>query len=120
MIGRVMRIALGMFVLVGFLAAIPVAPARTQTTEEVDALSAQAIDFYNQGQYIEGINVAERALGLAERLHGPEHIEVGRLLNLLASLFDALGRYADAEPLYRRTLAIAEKVLGPTPVVWAP
>ena len=34
-------------------------------------------------------------------------------LNNLAELYDAQGRYADAEPLYKRSLAIREKALGP-------
>jgi hypothetical protein len=35
------------------------------------------------------------------------------LLNNLGGLFSAQGRLAEAEPLYRRSLAIREKVLGP-------
>ncbi len=34
-------------------------------------------------------------------------------LNNLALLYDAQGKYADAEPLYKRALAIVEKALGP-------
>ena len=34
-------------------------------------------------------------------------------LNSLAVLYDEQGRYADAEPLYKRSLAINEKALGP-------
>ena len=34
-------------------------------------------------------------------------------LNNLAELYRAQGRYADAEPLLKRSLAIYEKVLGP-------
>ena len=34
-------------------------------------------------------------------------------LNNLAELYRAQGRYADAEPLYKRSLAICEKALGP-------
>ncbi len=34
-------------------------------------------------------------------------------LNNLAALYQAQGRYAEAEPLYRRSLAIVEKALGP-------
>ncbi len=34
-------------------------------------------------------------------------------LNNLAELYHAQGRYADAEPIFRRSLAIKEKVLGP-------
>ena len=34
-------------------------------------------------------------------------------LNILALLYRAQGRYAQAEPLYNRSLAIREKTLGP-------
>ena len=34
-------------------------------------------------------------------------------LNNLAVLYDNQGRYAEAEPLYKRSLAIREKALGP-------
>ena len=36
-----------------------------------------------------------------------------RSLNNLARLYDDQGRYAEAEPLYKRALAIREKALGP-------
>jgi tetratricopeptide (TPR) repeat protein len=36
----------------------------------------------------------------------------------LAALYDAQGKYAEAEPLYHRSLAIYEKALGPShPIV---
>jgi tetratricopeptide (TPR) repeat protein len=35
-------------------------------------------------------------------------------LNNLAGLYQAMGAYAKAEPLYQRALAIREKALGPT------
>ena len=38
---------------------------------------------------------------------------MGRSLNDLALLYEAQGRYAEAEPLYKRALAIDEKALGP-------
>ncbi len=38
---------------------------------------------------------------------------MGTSLNNLASLYDAQGRYAEAEPLNKRALAILEKALGP-------
>ena len=39
-------------------------------------------------------------------------------LNNLAILYVDLGRYAEAEPLYRRSLAIQEKQLGATTPTW--
>ncbi len=34
-------------------------------------------------------------------------------LNNLAALYEVQGNYAEAEPLYQRSLAIQEKALGP-------
>ena len=41
-------------------------------------------------------------------------------LNNLADLYQAMGRYAEAEPLYRRSLEIREKQLGATTPTWPP
>src|SRR5262245_46930961 len=46
-------------------------------------------------------------------LSTPMDPEVGTLLNNLAELYRVQGRYAEAEPLYKRALAISEKALGP-------
>ena len=48
-----------------------------------------------------------------EKALGPEHPHVAASLNNLAALYQAQGRYAEAEPLYRRSLEIGEKALGP-------
>ena len=48
-----------------------------------------------------------------EKALGPDHPDVATSLNNLAELYQAQGRYADAEPLYKRALAIHEKALGP-------
>ncbi len=44
---------------------------------------------------------------------GLEHPDVAGSLNNLALLYVTQGRYAEAEPLYQRSLAIWEKALGP-------
>ena len=49
----------------------------------------------------------------SEKALGPEHPDVANSLNNLAALYQAQGRYAEAEPLYKRALAISEKALGP-------
>ena len=41
-----------------------------------------------------------------------DHAYAAASLNNLAALCDAQGRYAEAEPLYKRSLAIWERVLG--------
>jgi CHAT domain-containing protein len=48
-----------------------------------------------------------------EKALGPEHPDVATALNNLAGLYRAQGRYAEAEPAYKRSLAIREKALGP-------
>ncbi len=44
---------------------------------------------------------------------GPDEPDTAVTLNNLASLLRDKGNYAEAEPLYRRGLAIREKALGP-------
>ena len=44
---------------------------------------------------------------------GPQHPDVAVSLSNLALLYHAQGRYAEAEPLHQRALAICEAVLGP-------
>ena len=40
---------------------------------------------------------------------GPEHPDTATSLNNLALLLEQQGRYVEAEPLFRRALAISEK-----------
>jgi tetratricopeptide (TPR) repeat protein len=54
-----------------------------------------------------------RALAIFEWVLGPENPGTGACLNSLASLLEARGDYAAAEPLHRRALAICERALGP-------
>ena len=44
---------------------------------------------------------------------GPDHPITTSLVNNLAALYEGQGRYAEAEPLYLRVLAIRENALGP-------
>ena len=50
---------------------------------------------------------------LNKKALGPDHPDVAKILNNLAELYRAQGRYEEAEPLYERSRAIAEKALGP-------
>ncbi len=54
-----------------------------------------------------------------KRFLAQRHPEVAASLNNLAILYADQGRYAEAEPLYKRALAIKEKVLGPEHVDFA-
>jgi CHAT domain-containing protein/Tfp pilus assembly protein PilF len=94
-----------------------VAPAAAQqgdigATHELGTLTRQVNELRKAGKYSEAILIVERALDLANRLYGPEHLEVARLLGTLAVLQVSQGRYAEAESLYKRGLVIKEKALG--------
>ncbi|MBI4469284.1 MAG: tetratricopeptide repeat protein [Acidobacteria bacterium] len=54
----------------------------------------------------------QTALAIREKLGGPEHLEVARVLHNLSELYRAQGRYRLSEPLCRRAVNIREKLLG--------
>ena len=47
-----------------------------------------------------------RSLTIREQQLGTDHPDLAQSLNNLASLYDAMGRYGEAEPLYLRALGI--------------
>src|SRR6185436_2449872 len=59
-----------------------------------------------------------------EKRLGPEHPLVALTLRNLGNCYVSLGRYAEAEPVLLRSLAIREKVFGPenpelVPTLWS-
>lgn len=82
------------------------------------ALNAQVTELSRAGQHDRAVAVAKQALAVAER--GGNQLLVATSLNSLAVLYHAQGQYADAEPLYKRSLAIKEKALGPDNPFLAP
>jgi CHAT domain-containing protein/tetratricopeptide (TPR) repeat protein len=82
-------------------------------------LRQRANILFDEGRFSEAVPVAQRALTILEHARGPDHPAVADSLDSLARLYQALGRYADAEPLYKRSLAIRAKVFGPGPDVGA-
>jgi tetratricopeptide (TPR) repeat protein len=63
--------------------------------------------------YSEARQLFERALGLAEKVLGLEHLATAKILNDLAFLLRDEGDVAGARPLFERAMTIYEKVLGP-------
>ena len=80
---------------------------------EWDKLNQEAFQLYRAGNYPGAVDVAKKALEVAEKLFGPDHPNVATSLNNLAELYRTQSQYAQAEPLYRRSLVILEKSLGP-------
>lgn len=87
--------------------------AHGQSGDELTSLNAKVVQLHQAGKYGEAAPLAERAVALAERLHGTDHPHVGTALNNLGLLYRAQGRNAEAEPIYLRYIAIREKTLGP-------
>ena len=64
------------------------------------------------GDYRTAVNAGSRALALDEAQSLTDDTQLGLRVNNLAVFYQALGRYAEAEPLYKRALVIREKALG--------
>lgn len=64
------------------------------------------------GKYSEAIPLAQGQLESLEKKYGPFNGDVAGALNNLALLYGNRGRDAEAEPLYKRAIAILEKVRG--------
>src|SRR5271167_4555908 len=80
--------------------------------DDPDALNQQVNQLIEQGKYQEAIPIAKRGVEVAKRAPGPEHPETADALNNLGFLFNKIGDYAKAEPLYQEALRIRQKVLG--------
>lgn len=91
-------------VLILFLAA---ASEATASSEDQPAKPSQAVadQPFDLGQ---DVRDAERELKIAEEAFGPDDHRVAPRLQDLAQMYSLQGRLAEAEPLLRRALAIAE------------
>jgi tetratricopeptide (TPR) repeat protein len=78
-----------------------------------DQLTEQATELREQGKDAEAIRVAEEAVQVAEATFGADHQNLALSLNTLGLMYDEQGKYAEAELLFKRSLAIREKALGP-------
>ena len=87
--------------------------ARADDEAELRAALGEAAALHKKGDFSEAATVCQRALELAERVSGPEHVRTADVLNKLAILYDDMGEYSKAEPLYQRSLKIRESKFGP-------
>ena len=81
-------------------------PNNPQYTERAGALSLM------MGDYATAASFAEATLTLVTSAFGPDAAETAAALNSLASSYQSLARYLEAEPLFRRAIEIGETVLG--------
>ena len=73
-------------------------------------LHAEAEELHWEEKNSDAAKVAKRALEVAEETFNPEHPYVAESLANLADIYVSQDKYEEAEPLYKRALAILETV----------
>ena len=77
-----------------------------------EELNLQFLNLYNKGEYIKALSVAQEAVNTAKKEFGETNSFYATSLNNLASAYERIGRYENAEPLYVESMAIRKKVFG--------
>jgi hypothetical protein len=62
-------------------------------------LTQQVSGLYSQGKYADAIPIAARYVAVARQKHGEAHTEYAAAIAWLAYLYQAQGRYTEAEPM---------------------
>ncbi len=95
--------------------------ARRIETELTNQPSLQARLMFTMGNVYEGLGLykparklLEKAIGLQQRVLGPDSRETLASQRLLARTLEYQAQYPEAEKLYRQTIERQERVLGPT------
>ncbi|TDI68465.1 MAG: tetratricopeptide repeat protein, partial [Alphaproteobacteria bacterium] len=84
-----------------------------KTSAELDDTMSCSLWLFKEGRYQEFIPIAEKAIRLAERELGRDHLDTVTLVNFLAVANDSEGKYTEAEALFKRVLTSREKMFGP-------
>lgn len=78
-----------------------------------NALTYLGANYFARGRLFDAEGAWNRAVGVREKLHGAESLEVAFLLrNSLGPTYEAQRRAGDAEASYQRSLVILERRLG--------
>jgi CHAT domain-containing protein len=95
------------------VAEIRAANEQDRSLHEAHRLSTESSILFRAGKYDEAVSLAARALDIAEKALGTDHVYVAYLLSGLGNKQLVKGDYAKAEASLQRALAINEKALGP-------
>jgi tetratricopeptide (TPR) repeat protein len=80
--------------------------------QQIDSMNGQVVQLYRQGWYEQALALATRVRDVVRQALGEAHPDTATSLNNLALLYDVIGNYAAAEPLYREALAVQRQALG--------
>jgi CHAT domain-containing protein len=78
--------------------------------QSLSAQSSKIIQLTRAGKYAEALPLAQAMVAQLEK--GPPNRDLAGAINNLAQVYGDMGRDAEAEPLYKRALAIMEKSAG--------
>jgi tetratricopeptide (TPR) repeat protein len=92
--------------LVGYL------PSPALASDDLDDLTRQFNQLYREGRFQEAARVGERALSVAEKSYGPEHLKVAEVLDALGVTYNSLKDYKKALSYIERALAIYKRTPG--------
>ena len=90
----------------------PAPSAKLEFNEDLIKLNREVFQLNQAGEHEKALAIANEALGIAERVYGPDHPTAAAELRFVVLVLMAAGRSAEAESLIRRALAIDEKVFG--------
>ena len=62
---------------------------------------------------MQALDIAEQQMRLLKESYGQGHHEYATAMNNVATLYQALGRYSEAEPLLMEASKIQQRTLGP-------
>lgn len=85
------------------------ASGSTLQTDELETLISQFDQLYRAARFQEAARAGERALQLAEKIHGPESLKTAEVLDALGVTYNALKNYKKALPLIERAIAVYKK-----------
>ncbi|WP_146066470.1 tetratricopeptide repeat protein, partial [Candidatus Venteria ishoeyi] len=84
---------------------------KQELLQQAQSLNQQMVKAYQQGKYKKAITAGKQALKIHQQVLG-EHPDTATSLNNLAELYQAMGDYARAEPLYKQAYEIWKTALG--------
>ena len=108
---RRIRVSIGVAI-IAILSVLMLEPATAQRQDVAD-LNVKVVQLINAGKNAEALELAQRALALAEKTLSSNDALISQSLNNLAAAHRNLGRYSDAEALHKRGIALDQKIYGP-------
>lgn len=87
-------------------------PVSSYDLDEWQSLVDEATKAHHQGDYLNGIELAERGLELAQQKFGKEHSVTAASMHNLALGYSDIGRFEEAEHLLLETLRLDTTLLG--------